>query len=225
LELDAFGEHVIERVPAPRDGALRLVIQRDRAFSAGRRLSPPALLLDQLAHRMPAVADDRGRLAYRGRDDLVVDQHDAQVLPLDELFEHDVLRQRGGPAHGRFELLRIRDVHADAPPLLAARGLHDERAAAREKRFVLGARPGPPLLRHADADLAHHALRDQLVVAAAHRDGARQLAQRLPAHHAPAAALQREVAFLGVDDLDRDAAAYGLVDDDLRVRVELLVRL
>src|SRR5690606_37979274 len=112
----------------------------------------------------------------------------AQVLPFDELLEDDLLAECGRTPHGRIELVGIGDIHADAASLLAARGLDDERTVTLEELEVLLLAACAPLLRHAHADPAHQPLGHELVVAAAHRDRARQLAQRLAAHHPPPAA-------------------------------------
>ena len=92
-----------------------------------------------------------------------------------------------------------------------------------QERGVLLRRAGHLLRRHLQPGLEHQPPRDRLVVAPAHRDRRRQLAQALAANHRTPAEAQREVPSLRIDHLDPDAAPPGLVDDDHGVGVDRLV--
>ena len=52
--------------------------------------------IDQLAHRVAAVADDLGRVAARRRDELVADDQKAVVVAGQVAFDQDVVPVFGG---------------------------------------------------------------------------------------------------------------------------------
>ena len=75
---------------------------------------------------------------------------------------------------------------------------------------------------HPDAGPLHQPAGDPLVVAAAHRDRAGELRQRLAGDHAAAPDREPQLAELRVGDLHADPAAQRLLGDDPGVGVELL---
>jgi hypothetical protein len=107
--------------------------------------------------------------------------------------------------------------------LTTTRGCAARNSAAR--RVAVAAVAQGQLRRRAHAAGGEHAARHALVVAAAHRDRARQLGQRLAAADAAAAEAEPEVAEFGVQHLGVDAAPARLVDDDLCVDVQPVVDL
>ncbi len=178
----------------------------------------------------PRVAAARRRLcdsihlrgpAHGGRHHPVVDDDDAQVLPGDHLLEQHPRGIALRLLECGFELVRFTDVQGDPPALLALGRLDHHPLVFGEEGQVALALARRALGRHAQARGAQQLERHRLVLAAAHGDGRGQLAQRFTAHHRTPAELEPEVAVGRVQHLDRDAAPARLVDDDLRVDVEL----
>src|SRR5690606_14294402 len=87
------------------DALAGVIVHRDAAFTAGRRGAAAALLFDQLGDGVPSGADDLGRTADGGCDDLLVDHDAAQVLAFDQLLQHDVVGYAAGRFDGLFQCL------------------------------------------------------------------------------------------------------------------------
>ena len=93
---------------------------------------------------------------------------------------------------------------------------------SRRGRLLELALAGQRAAGHPHAGALHDPAGHPLVVAAAHRDRAGELRQRLAGQHRAAAHRQPHLAPLGVGDLDADAAAQRLLGDDPGVGVEVL---
>jgi len=167
------------------------------------------------------VARHLRRAAHGRRGDTEVNHDDPQGHAWDHLLEQrrnaPELRSLDGLEHD----LRRRDVDTDGATLLAARRLHHDALVALEEGLALRLGTRLELLRHAEPCVLQHPIGHPLVIAAAHRDGARELAQRLAAHDVTPAEAEGEIAELRVEDVHTDAAALSLARDDPRVRVEL----
>ena len=134
----ALGGHFAEPVPGLGQAALGFGIERNPAFSVGRRLAPPTLFFDQRLCGRRAVADDLGRPADGGGNGLAADHDDAQVHALDEFLEQDrfAFRLRGsdcGPCG-----IRRADIDRDPATLFAARRLDHDALVAPQERLDIG---------------------------------------------------------------------------------------
>jgi hypothetical protein len=218
------GQHRVKAAAGGADAAQGLVVERYPRFPARGGGAAPADLGDELAHRAAAVADDLGRPADGRRHQLEADHDEPQVLAARERFHQHPVAHPPGVLHRRRDRFGRVDAHRDAAPLLAARRLDHQRAVLGEEALDLGGILGFQLCGHRDPGLLDEPARHRLVVADRHGDGARQVGQRLAAADAAPAIGQAEEAALGIDDLDADAAAARLVDDDAGIGVERLGR-
>src|SRR5699024_2686175 len=153
---------------------------------------------DQLADGGGPVADDAGRAADGGGDELLVDDDQAQILALEVALEDDLVRDPARALDGGLDLVPRGEADRDALALLAAHGLDDDAAMFRQEgraRLRIAARH---LGGDAHAGGLDDAPRDALVVADRHGDGGGELRERLATAHRAAAMGQAEEAALGV---------------------------
>ena len=128
---------------------------------------------DELGDRVPAVADDLGRVAAGGGDDAAADDQDAVIGAGGEPLDDDLGPVRTHAGVGRLDLLAGAQVRGDPAPLAAELRLDDDRAAD-----LLGGRPGVlgvldrPPLGDRYADLLQQAAGELLVLRDRLGDGA-----------------------------------------------------
>ena len=218
------GRDVVHGVPGVGHDLLGGLVQGDPRLTAGGPLTPPAGRLHQLADGVPAVAEDLRRPPHGRRDDLPVDDDDAQVVAvhqfLDEHVGAELQCDRDRP------LQPVVVAHADGDPaaLLAPRGLDHDAADLRHQRGRRGevAVGGHGAAGDPDRRPLHDPAGHPLVVAAAHRHRGGELRQRLAGEHRAPADRQPHLAPLRIGHLDPDPAAQRLLGDDRGVGVEVL---
>jgi hypothetical protein len=166
--------------PPPPRRALGLGVERDDAFAAGRGGPPPALRLDEFAHRRAAVAHDARRPPQRRGHHLVVDDDQAQILALEAfLDDHFVAEAR---ARSTAAAISSRVVSpTEMPRPCSPRAGLTTTAAMASRKAARPVRSGRDLRGHPHAGRLDDPPRHPLVVADRHGDGGGEFAQRLAA--------------------------------------------
>ena len=169
-----------------------------------------------------AGAGDLGGHAQRGGHHLAVDHHQPQIVAGRALLDQHLGVLFAGPGQRRVQLVGAVDADGDALALFAAGRLDDDVADLVEERVVVLVEGGQPALGHLDSGLGDEAPGQPLVVASAiataevySDNDSRVMTLRPPCD-------SRISPALGVEHLDPDPAAHGLVGDDPRVRVEVV---
>ncbi len=220
LDPAARRQDVIQGKTRRADTAFGLAIKGNDRLAIGRCGPPSAQPLDQVAHRLFTVAMDRWPLAQGCSHNFAADDDDPQVIAWRERLDQHVGAIGPRRLDGRIEIGLLADIDGNTAPLFAARRLDDDRTGPVKqisRGLAIVAVNG---FRNRQADLGHQPPRHRLVVAAAHRDCARQLAEGLAADDGPPAMRQTEEAALGIEHINGDAAPPGLVDNDPRIGVQ-----
>jgi hypothetical protein len=168
-ELHALLEHVVDRSPASSTAPWSVA---RRAGSSTRRRSRPRAGARSAISSSIVCARSRPpwRAADRGGHDLVVDDHDPQVLAARRTPRAARRGRTARRARWRRQLVRVADPDGDALALLAAGGLDHHLAELVEEREVVRRRRWRPARAGPQAGVGEQPAGHALVVAAAHRD-------------------------------------------------------
>src|SRR5690625_182826 len=215
-----FRQNAVHVVSGAGNGTLGLIIHRNATLSAGCCLAATALFFDELFNGVVTRARHFGRTPDRRCHDLEVDDNDTQILPRHILFQQHGFAMGAGCSDSRFYLLRRPQINCDTAALLAAQRLYDEALVLLEKFRISLRRIGPALRREIEPFRRENAVRDGLVVTAAHRHRGSEFRERFPARDRAPSVGQAEEAALCIQYFNCNTAAARLVNNDSRVGIE-----